>query len=81
MRIVIVFELLNFAALAVAGSLENIETLVVDQVSILVHVAHWPITQLAVIDDGSTHLRSIAEGKRSTRERFSFDAFDFALAD
>jgi hypothetical protein len=79
--IVVVFELLNFTALAVAGSLEHIKAFVVDQMSLLIHVTNWPIAQLAVVDDGSTDLCAIAEGKRSARERFSFDALDFTFAD
>lgn len=78
--IMIMIELLDFASLSVTCTLENIKAIVVYHVSVLVHVSHGPITQLAVVDDCSAHFSAVTEGKRSTGERFCFDAFDFTLA-
>lgn len=81
--IVVVFmvQRLDFAALSVACTLKDVESLVFDQMAVLVHVAYRPITELAVVDDRSADLGAIAEGKRAAGEGLGFDALNLTLAD
>lgn len=59
---------LYFTAMPVARPLKDIESSIQYQMSLLVHVAHRPIAQLAVVYDARVALLAIAEGEGSTRK-------------
>lgn len=71
---------LDFAAMSIAGTLKDIEGSVQYQMSLLVHIPHRPITQLAIVYDARMTLLPIAEGKGTTREFARTDALHLALA-
>lgn len=51
---------LNFASMTVTGSFEDIECIVVDEMSIFVHISDGPITQLTIVDDAVRRLRTVS---------------------
>lgn len=66
--------------MSIAGALKDIESGVQYEMSLLVHVPHWPIAQLTVVNDARMTLLSIAEGEGATRELTGPDALHLALA-
>jgi hypothetical protein len=69
--VMVVLEWLDFATLAVACALKHIETLVIDEMAVLVHISHRPVTELTVVDYRSTGLGTISEGECRTRRSTS----------
>lgn len=59
---------LYFTAMPVARTLKDIEGCIQYQMPFLVHVAHRPIAQLAVVYDARVPLLAIPEGEGSTRK-------------
>lgn len=51
---------LNFASMTVAGSFEDIKCIVVDEMSIFVHISDRPITQLTIVDDAARRLWTVS---------------------
>jgi len=66
--------------MSIARSLENVEGCVQDEMALLVHVPHRPITQLAVVDDPSMSLLAVSEGKGPAGELRGADALHLAFA-
>lgn len=66
--------------MSIAGALKDIESGVQYEMSLLVHVPHWPIAQLTIVNDARMTLLSIAEGEGATRELARTDALHLALA-
>lgn len=72
---------LQLAALAIAGSLKDVETGIRNQVAFLIHVPDWPVAELAVVDNLMVAFRgAIAEGEGSAGELGRLYALHFALA-
>lgn len=59
---------LNFTAMAIAGALVDFECVILNQMTLLIHVTHRPIGQLAIVNYTAQTLGSIAVTKmqRST---------------
>lgn len=51
---------LNLTSMAVTGSLEDIECIIVDEMTIFVHISDGPITQLAIVDYAARFFRTIS---------------------
>lgn len=64
----------------IAGSLEDIKCCVQDEMPFLVHVPHWPVTQLAVVYDSGMSLLAVSEGKCPAGELGRADALHLAFA-
>lgn len=79
--VLVIDNWLYFAAFAVAGPFEDVEGGIQDQMTLLVHIANWPVAQLAIVNDSCMSLLAVAEGKGSARELGAFDALHFTFAD
>lgn len=71
---------LDLATMPIAGSLKDVEGCIQDQMTLLVHIPHWPVAQLAVVYDPSMPLLAITEGKGPAGELRRADALHLALA-
>lgn len=71
---------LDFTAMAIAGSFKYIKSGIQNKMTLLVHIPHWPIAQLAIVDNSSMSLLSITEGKGPTGELRRPDTLHLAFA-
>lgn len=71
---------LQFTPMSITSPLINIKRLIRNQMPHLVHVSHWPIWQLTVIDHFSTVSWSQSEDKGTARKLLTLDALQFTLS-
>lgn len=72
---------LNFTAMSVARTLEDVESGVQYEMALLVHIPNWPVTKLTVVNDAGMSLLSITEGKSTASEFRGTNTLHFALSD
>lgn len=70
---------LNFTAVTIACSFEDIKGLVQYQMPLLVHIPYRPITKLAIVDNTGVTLLPITEGKGTAGEFRRLNTFHFTL--
>lgn len=71
---------LQFASVAIAGTLIYIKRLIGNEVPHLVHVPDRPVRQLAIVNHLPATGRPQTEGEGATRELLALEALQLALA-